>query len=823
MKVYGALENAQTEWFTNAGKPAAATYPYRKIYITDLQQEAISDGSQWVILPSNVAANSFTGLNTFSNALFSATLKATLTTDSTNYGAISSYSNATPIIELTGTNTSISGFTNFASGQILMFVNRTGSTMQVVNEDTGTTAAQRILTGTGASLSLLNNSSILLAYCGDSRWHVIGGSGGSSAGGAKNYFSQSLANPTFESNAISPWTLFTTTLSGGVPTSITASATQMAFAPTATTPLMGTYSGQLVKSAANAQGQGIISGILTIDREDLGKVMYGSFAYEVVSGAANFDASGTSTQSLEIWIYNITGNYWIQPQGYRGINQTSGPGKVIFSFQTDSTAANNTYKVVIFTAQTAATAYTINVDDFQVGPAAILTGYSGYDLRDTGQTVSALTGATTSAPTFGTRTVDKVLEGRAGDIGRYRYMLKYTSAGSAGTGDYLFSLPLGRQFDSSKVTFYTTLEGTGDWTTNGCNMGTAVGDFQAGAEFIGTIVPYDATRFRVAIIQVSGATPAGAYICSGTFAPVGTSGSWAFEFEAPILGWSSNTQTSDSTDNRICGMRYNCGVATQSISSGVSTTFTNFGTKEFDTHNAFNPATGLFTVPISGYYRVSGSLAFGVNATGSRQVFIRKNGSTIANLGTVLGNASNPVIMQGATNIQCVAGDTLSMGLFQNSGGAISTSGAAAENWFALERISGPTTISATELVAATYGLTTLQTVALNAILKYDTKVLDTHGAYSTSTGLFTAPVSGTYEFSVAWNRSTGGGTYAKLNGTAIVLMGTAGANTFISATYMVSMKAGDTLGMYADTGGDYAASSANGYINRFNIKRVGF
>lgn len=47
MKVFGAIENVQIEWFTDAGKPSAASNPYRIIYVTDLKELQISDGSTW--------------------------------------------------------------------------------------------------------------------------------------------------------------------------------------------------------------------------------------------------------------------------------------------------------------------------------------------------------------------------------------------------------------------------------------------------------------------------------------------------------------------------------------------------------------------------------------------------------------------------------------------------------------------------------------------------------------------------------------------------------------------------------------------------------
>jgi hypothetical protein len=48
MKVYGQLETAQFETFTNAGKPAASSYAYRVIWISDLSQLFVSDGATWL-------------------------------------------------------------------------------------------------------------------------------------------------------------------------------------------------------------------------------------------------------------------------------------------------------------------------------------------------------------------------------------------------------------------------------------------------------------------------------------------------------------------------------------------------------------------------------------------------------------------------------------------------------------------------------------------------------------------------------------------------------------------------------------------------------
>jgi len=79
------------------------------------------------------------------------------------------------------TNASLTSIDMIPAGgeeQFLILKNATGSAI-TVNDDTGGTAANRIFTGTGNDLSLADNASILLSYDNDeSRWMVVGGSGG---------------------------------------------------------------------------------------------------------------------------------------------------------------------------------------------------------------------------------------------------------------------------------------------------------------------------------------------------------------------------------------------------------------------------------------------------------------------------------------------------------------------------------------------------------------------------------------------------------------------------------------------------------------------
>ena len=85
----------------------------------------------------------------------------------------------TSFVKLTaaGTLVSVDGITAGSNGQSLILTNLTGATV-LINNNTGT-AANRVITGTGGAIALLNNATLLLAYDTTSaRWYVVGGVGG---------------------------------------------------------------------------------------------------------------------------------------------------------------------------------------------------------------------------------------------------------------------------------------------------------------------------------------------------------------------------------------------------------------------------------------------------------------------------------------------------------------------------------------------------------------------------------------------------------------------------------------------------------------------
>lgn len=105
------------------------------------------------------------------------------------------------------------------------------------------------------------------------------------------------------------------------------------------------------------------------------------------------------------------------------------------------------------------------------------------------------------------------------------------------------------------------------------------------------------------------------------------------------------------------GPAFSASLATiQSITASNTFQKVIFGTEEFDTANAYNPATGTFTVPVDGFYQVSSCLTLAGTGTSNGQCTLYKNGVIHKFLGSTatLGGTGS-----SSTLVKCVAGDTL--------------------------------------------------------------------------------------------------------------------------------------------------------------------
>lgn len=649
-----------------------------------------------------------------------------------------------------------------------------------------------------------------------------------STGGSKNYFQNSQINPDFEGNTVSPWSAFTTTLSSGVPTTVTTSATQMAISVSATNPLAGGYSMLLTKSAANAVGQGFISSAFTIDREDLAKVLTGSFYYEVVSGTINL--SGTSTQSLEVWLYNVTANSWIQPSGYRGMNQGVGQGRLAFQFQTDATAANNQYRLVVLTAQTDTNAYVVKFDDFSVGPTVINQGAAMTDWDSFTQTGSWVSNTTYSSKWR-----------RVGDT--LQVMGQVALSGAPTSAFLSLNLPSGLSIDTTKVVN----------TASESNLLGVAKVLDNGSQYYrpASVVYNNATSVVIHAASTSTSQTADSLITQSVPMTFANGDQIWFFYSVPIAGWSSNVQLSSDTDTRVVlgcldgsGTVSSINASTEYylIFPAVSTTH------DSDTHGAFSN-TGTFSVtttannatkytaPVSGKYIITPSVYW--NSFGAsnhfRNIRIYVNGSLAKNLRTT---GLSEQLHSASISLNLNAGDVVSLGIFHtaSASGAISSSVSTTDGTteFNVVRVSGPSVIAANELIAArcaggTPAGTVASSFASSTNITGMINVIDTHG--SLVSNAFTASISGTYEVSAQMGIN---GTYSvnqfaalsiSKNNTEYDSFRTIAAASVTSLHVqmpptLIKLVAGDVVALRAVS--NATTPTLNTTNPSFNIKRVG-
>lgn len=607
---------------------------------------------------------------------------------------------------------------------------------------------------------------------------------GSGGGGSKNYFSLNSVNGDFEANTTSPWLKAQATFVSGTPTAgtLTFNGGNYSIAVNSSAPLSGIYDMLVTKPASNCQGMGFASAIMTIEKEDVGKVLYGSFSY--LCSSTNFDASGTSTQSMEIWIADPDSGAFIQPSGYRGMNQNVGPGKVAFSFQPPTTQTR--FVVCVFTAQTSALAYTVQVDNFVVGPQAILTGAVVTDWQDYTPTI---VGA-------GTTTLGFAKWKRVGDsIAITTRFQTGTPTGVTAT----FSLPPGL---------------TTNLTTQG-PVGILIGQSSAPLAAVSVLATLSSSNLT---FGVQG-TGLGSNVGTSLF---GTSVLVGFTTELiPVTGWSSNTQMSSDSDGRVTAVR-----ATGTSTGSLTTTLTTipFNSVLTDTHGSYN-VNGTFTAQSNGVYDFSVSAkangTFGAASTMYLELYNVTTSSVISGTSILIFNATSngQHISLQVPSVSLNAGSQVVARI--QYGGTITTptleSGTG--TFFAIRKQSGSAIALATDSINARYDALGSTTATINGVLKFTTKNYDSHGSYSASTGLYTAPVSGKYRVTISGLYFSAGSADIALfkNGSNDSTIGSTSTGR-ASFTGWVNLNAGETVGIHtlqAATIGDITALGIHAYFER--------
>lgn len=651
---------------------------------------------------------------------------------------------------------------------------------------------------------------------------------GSSSGGGKNYLSNIITsngsgnantgNGNFELSSTTGWSLAHSALSGVTPTS-TASAGSAFSSSVGGSPangnlsltlissgqIEGNYSGDLASSSSSTAGDMLISDAFYIDSEDKAKMLQFQFYYNANSGAANLNFSGTSSNSYAIWIYDVTNGQWLMPQGVYNLVQSSGTGYAVGTFQT--TINSTQYQLALININASSGAFGLYVDSFLTGPQIAPMGPS---MSDWASYTPTVTGVTSSGNLGYFR--------RVGDTIECQVLINVTGSSSAAI---TASIPSQFTMDTSKLTSSVSLVQS---------LGSAQNYNGSTANWSAEVVANDTSSVK---FIGSGAATSGVW--GGTAPSAWSSGGYISAiFSFPATGLSSNTVQSSSTDTRV--LAANVVNATATVTGSYSNiTWT---TIQSDNYAGFNGSSSVttYTAPVTGYYDFSGqvyvsatTIAAGNNFTIS--LFNSSSSSTLYETSYVYQgtNTTSEAIPFNYKSVYLNAGTGINIQIKSNTSSPVVTS-SATQNFWAINRQSGPAVISASESVNGLYTDTSSASITTSiATFSFSTKVKDTHNAYSA--GTLTIPVSGMYTFTAQYSASTSLTTgqailiFIYRNGSQIaetIIYGNGAASTYSPLTSLsYPCSAGDTIQVKTQASISTNASGSAGF-NNFSWARVG-
>jgi len=312
----------------------------------------------------------------------SVTIDAASTGANAVLGAVTS-----SVVQLTNVGlVSVDEVTSGYSGQKLILANK--STVAItINNETGSTAANRILTGTSGPIELTTNASVYLTYDSTSaRWRVIGGQGGAGSG----VTGVITGNNSTANSTIGDWITYQDA-AASVPVDGTGGTPNVTLTRTTTASEVqnGNGSFKLTKGAFNRQGEGI-SLTLAVPNYLKGQPVQFKLSYDAsvnFSYGNPFDLAA-SPSDVMIYAYDVTnGGSPITPfpNALSGGKFTSG------AFQIPTTCSS--IRLIFHIATTNALAWDLFIDNIELSLAP--NDYANGIINDT----ASVTGFTSRSGT----------------------------------------------------------------------------------------------------------------------------------------------------------------------------------------------------------------------------------------------------------------------------------------------------------------------------------------------------------------------------------------------------------------------------------------
>ena len=567
----------------------------------------------------------------------------------------------------------------------------------------------------------------------------------------------------------------------------------------------------ITKGAVDEQGEGF-SYDFTIDNTDKNSMMKISFDQYMSSNYADSD--------MGLYVYDVSNSNLIRVISGEDILAKENAEHVAY-FQTSNSTS---YRLIWHVQSTSTLLYVAAFDNIKVSP---LSGTSGgafsSDWEDFPSVAAGtLIEGTTSDPTFGTTSVNKARWRREGPNMIIEWDFLQTTAGTAGSGAYLFNLPSGLSIDTTAKPVNTITTGASASTQMNSRVGTAsfqVGNSGSSSHGIFSVAPYSATQLKIY----------GSFVGEDSGADSNIFGSSFFGFTlnpmflslravVPIQGWSTGVKASEIGSNRACVVE-GAGNGGTALTSSV----TNIDFVETrDDCSAWNGTE--YTAQESGDYKFSGSLLFTTSATdrfmqiykdtGSGYSFI-KNISHRSGFNQDIHTFDGEISLNKGDKIVFRSGHTVASTLTNNVN----------YHHVTIRKINNLyNTIQPTEIIAMRATSNNGQTVANAANILFEDVASgdDTHNAYNPATGIFTMPAGATRWCNITFGGEVSASSKAfrlELNGSTPIGIafsdGTDNTAAIASTNYRLS--GGDTLEV-ANLIGSSVTLTAQSERNQFTI-----
>jgi len=586
---------------------------------------------------------------------------------------------------------------------VFLILQNNSTTPKIINNETGATAGDQIITGTGAAITLEAGSAISLIYnTNKNKWQVLGGTGSGTGGsGGFNY----IENGTAETDTAG-WTVYANTTPdtrpddfGGTPSG------NLTFTQNTTNPLVEDADFKLSKTASNVQGEGVYyqftaeEGHKTLKNllkliADTSALDDGDLTFYLVSSSDSFVAD-----------FNI-----ISPNNPDLI---AGSPQILKQFQFD--ASDDDYRLCIHYASTDTDAKDAYFDDIELGPRETATGYFGTD-------------SVAWTPT-GTHTTNTTYSGfykRDGESISGEIYITYSGTPDATTLD--INLPF--TVDTAKLA--STERPLGKVRVNDASQGNVFGVLELSPVDDGKVRPllpsFDSDESSNVLYTITNN-----WNGAGTNRTIVSGDEVYISFEdVPIQGWSSNAVSSEDFGSREIVVE---GAGNGGTSITANVTDIDF-TETRDTTSSWNGTQ--FTAPESGDYLVNGSLNITISTALSIYAYI--NGTQDKRIKLT----RSAVIHDFSNTIYLEKGDMLSL----RSSQTVTLSNVVDSHHIHIAKLASPQTILEAETVAFRATSDSGQSIpnSTATTVVFEDVEFDTHGAYDNTTGEYEAPTSGYYQ-----------------------------------------------------------------------------